>query len=297
MNWIIRTPARLTPSSRLTLRTWLALFIAIGAGWALAACEGASDETKKDETVTTATVPADLASECESLASGGKLNVDTAGRDGTLERDQCRQYTFVGDESVTYAVVLTVVTGNANLIVAFNDSYTSLVGTSENSGTVTDTVVIDSALSAEYFIAVTSPIQASTFNIAVKTDDGDGGTDTTAPTATDISPADGATIAPTDAIVITFDTSMDTTSLVLAGVLAAEADGGVWSQTTVADDTLTISPATEWTEGADLILTVDATDTAGNALTTLPLTYTVSATAGASLWGTMEWGTDVYTAK
>ncbi|MFC1524468.1 Ig-like domain-containing protein [Thermodesulfobacteriota bacterium] len=100
--------------------------------------------------------------------------------------------------------------------------------------------------------------------------------DTTDPTASE-SPAGFSTIGSNTAIVITFSETIGTSTLVLGGAMGNEDDGGVWSQTSVTDDTLTISPATSWTDGA-ADLTVDANDLSGNSLATMNLSYTVDAT-------------------
>jgi len=97
--------------------------------------------------------------------------------------------------------------------------------------------------------------------------------DTTKPTAS-IDQA-GPTLGKTASLIVTFSESMDTSSLVLGGVLATESDGGVWSTTTNANDTLTIVPTSAWTSGTDRDITVDAKDVAGNALDTVSKSYLV----------------------
>lgn len=103
----------------------------------------------------------------------------------------------------------------------------------------------------------------------------DAGGTPTAPTAT-ISPIDSAVIMNTTPIVISFDQSMDTTSLSLSGSMIS--DGGVWSSTNVADDTFTISPQTTWALG-DQTLTFNAQNGDGLELGSLTLTYTIDDTA------------------
>jgi len=95
------------------------------------------------------------------------------------------------------------------------------------------------------------------------------------PTAT-ASPASTATINNTASITITFSDSMDTATLLLTGTMAGESDGGVWSTTTTADDTLTVTPNSSWSE-ADHTLIIDADDVDGDTLATLTLNYTVDA--------------------
>jgi len=96
------------------------------------------------------------------------------------------------------------------------------------------------------------------------------------PTATS-SPLSGARIRPDLALAVTFSESMLPSSLRLTGALAGTA---VWSTAGRPDDTLTITPAPAWAEGAQS-LGLEATDLAGNALVPLMLDYVVDATAPA----------------
>ena len=105
---------------------------------------------------------------------------------------------------------------------------------------------------------------------------GGGGADSTTPTVS-TAPSGNPVIGESAAIVITFDESMDTATLALGGNMAGESGGGAWSAGSAADDTLTVSPATAWSLGTGRTLTVDARDPAGNALSTLSLTFTVVA--------------------
>lgn len=104
---------------------------------------------------------------------------------------------------------------------------------------------------------------------------GGDGTELPAPTA-EVIPASPALINGSTSIVITFDASMDSSSLSLGGSLASESDGGIWSDTVETNDTLTINPATTWSDGVQT-LTVDVDSAAGKALATLSLSYTVDA--------------------
>jgi len=101
--------------------------------------------------------------------------------------------------------------------------------------------------------------------------------DATLPSAV-ASPESGSTISESASIVITFSESMDTGTLVFGGDMASESDGGVWSETTYTDDTLTINPSIAWTDGSGRTLSVDCEDLAGNSLLTLNLSYTVDVT-------------------
>ena len=77
-------------------------------------------------------------------------------------------------------------------------------------------------------------------------------------------------------IVIRFSESMNTGSVVLGGTLASNTGTGSWSQTTVSNDTLTLSPTSKWSAGSQGI-TVAVDDLVGNS-TLLSLAYTVIAT-------------------
>ncbi|MCP4132457.1 MAG: hypothetical protein GY754_15905 [bacterium] len=107
-----------------------------------------------------------------------------------------------------------------------------------------------------------------------------GDTDTVSPTAT-VSPLDRSSITTTDNIVITFSESMDTNSKSIGGDLSSEAVS-TWSKTEHENDTLTISPSTEWSYGSDLSLTVTCNDSAGNSLKNgmLTMTYSISDISG-----------------
>ena len=100
-------------------------------------------------------------------------------------------------------------------------------------------------------------------------------TDTTAPTATSTPMA--RLVNQSAFIVVTFSESMDTAAGTwqLSGSLAGESNGGAWSMTTLPNDTLTVSPAGNWSANTDRSLIVNARDLAGNAVATVNLTYDV----------------------
>ncbi|MFC1589614.1 MopE-related protein [Pseudomonadota bacterium] len=110
-------------------------------------------------------------------------------------------------------------------------------------------------------------------------------------TLSSVVPGNNSAIAVNEFIVITFNETVDTATLSLQGVLAAESDGGVWSDTTYPNDTLTISPASLWTEGA-VDLTLDIVDLVGNSLATLDLTYTAAASCSDGIQNQDETGVD-----
>lgn len=99
--------------------------------------------------------------------------------------------------------------------------------------------------------------------------------DTSGPTVT-LVPGDGQTLGLAATIVATFSETIDRGSLDLTGDLGTE---GVyaWSTTTVTDDTLTVAPATTWTPGTGLTLSISATNLAGNAMVPVTASYDVEA--------------------
>jgi len=105
---------------------------------------------------------------------------------------------------------------------------------------------------------------------------GDTGTnpDVTAPSVVTVTPATNITISANQPIVVVFDESMVPSSLVLEGTMASQSGLTTWTATTRANDTLSLMPSTTWTGGSG-DLTINVTDSAGNALRTLSLRYNV----------------------
>ncbi|MDY6934289.1 MAG: Ig-like domain-containing protein [Spirochaetota bacterium] len=102
--------------------------------------------------------------------------------------------------------------------------------------------------------------------------------DAGAPTATE-SPLSGSIIDILQPVVITFSESMNTDSLSIGGTIVSESDGGVWSSVVHINDTLTISPDTEWAEALGRTLMISCDDLVGRPVATLNLTYNVDAGA------------------
>jgi hypothetical protein len=90
-----------------------------------------------------------------------------------------------------------------------------------------------------------------------------------------ISFEDGSGIAVDTAITITYSRSVDPASLVLGGTMAAESDGGAWSQATTENDTLTLKPKTAWSQKSARTLTVDCADPEGFSAASINVTYWV----------------------
>ncbi len=105
--------------------------------------------------------------------------------------------------------------------------------------------------------------------------------DTTAPTVTDTSPADGATEVATDALATaTFDEAMDAATL--SDTTVGLSLGGAPVSSAVTYDgpsrTVTLTPPVALDSGATYTVTIDgATDLAGNALTPYSWTFTTAA--------------------
>ena len=94
-----------------------------------------------------------------------------------------------------------------------------------------------------------------------------------------VSPLSGGALAQSESIVIQFTESMDIDSLNGSGSLWDQSNQGVWSYTNNNNDTLTISPVSQWNLGSGN-LTIDIMDLVGNALETLNINYSVGCDAG-----------------
>lgn len=98
-------------------------------------------------------------------------------------------------------------------------------------------------------------------------------TDASSPTVVNVSPANGSIISNTQAIVITFNESMNDTSFDVSGAMGSEGSG-VWSTATNANDRVTISPDATWDVGLSKLLSlVGFVDLADNPLLQVDLTY------------------------
>lgn len=101
---------------------------------------------------------------------------------------------------------------------------------------------------------------------------------TNVPATASAEPATASTINGQQVLTITFNRTMDPAHFSLGGTLGDQSDGGAWTNTDVENDTLTVSPAGQWPEGADQQLTIDGRDTQGLAIDTITLTYNIDAT-------------------
>jgi outer membrane protein assembly factor BamB len=110
--------------------------------------------------------------------------------------------------------------------------------------------------------------------------------DKTPPQASSVAPSSSSAITQSNQIVINFTESMNPASLELGGEMAAESDRGVWSTRKNKDDTLTISPMTQWSAGSQRTLTIEVKDIAENPLATLSLWYAVTSKGTPS---TLKW--------
>lgn len=91
--------------------------------------------------------------------------------------------------------------------------------------------------------------------------------------------ANNAALAGSSKVILVFDKTLDPSKVSITGTLAAESDGGVWTATTLANDTLTISPATSWTASSGKTLLIEVKDATGGVIQTINLNYTIDLTA------------------
>ena len=110
---------------------------------------------------------------------------------------------------------------------------------------------------------------------------GDDGSDAPVkPTAT-AAPASLSQLNGTTPVVISFSSSMETATLALGGSMAADNPAPAWTMTSRVDDTLTLDPATTWSDGSQT-LTIDVDGANGVAIDTLSLSYSIDATLAAN---------------
>jgi len=107
--------------------------------------------------------------------------------------------------------------------------------------------------------------------------------DLDSPSIISAKPTDRSTLSKTNSIQLIFSESMETSSLTLTGTMSDESGSKVWSTTTEVNDTLLISPTSQWSLGTGT-LNVSCNDMSGNSLSkiniskvpgTINLTYGV----------------------
>lgn len=101
--------------------------------------------------------------------------------------------------------------------------------------------------------------------------------DNVAPTWS-VTPGNNGLLPATDAITIVFNESMDTSSFTVSNDLANEAAQAQWSTTTYENDTLVLPPTTQWSDGLQRSIRIEATDQAGNAPAPILLSFDVDTT-------------------
>lgn len=115
----------------------------------------------------------------------------------------------------------------------------------------------------------------------------------TLPAISEVTPPNGSSIAKSDKIVVKFITTpftvIDASTLILDGTMAGQSDGGVWSTTSVKNDTLTISPKTAWSIGTGT-LAISCKDNEGSTIST----SSADEEAGS---GNLTYGVQVFYAK
>lgn len=89
-----------------------------------------------------------------------------------------------------------------------------------------------------------------------------------------VTPASGSIITGSTQITVSFDESINKSTLDLSGSMVSGSDFGVWTTVENTDDTLIISPSSLWAAGT-LTLTINCNDPAGNALEELNLEYVI----------------------
>ncbi len=114
------------------------------------------------------------------------------------------------------------------------------------------------------------------------------GSDTTFPLPK-INPVNNSIITSTSDIEIFFNTSMDSNTLELGGDLCPEARAA-WKTMVKTNDTLTLSPRSQWSEGFNRTLTIYCKDPAGNAIARLNFSYSIKIEKKWS--GTQQFGSD-----
>lgn len=77
-----------------------------------------------------------------------------------------------------------------------------------------------------------------------------------------ISPFNGCTISVSDPIILTFNGSMDITTLSLTGTMSSAA-ASLWSTGSYSNDTLRISPSSSWTTGENQTISIQVNDITG----------------------------------
>jgi hypothetical protein len=93
-----------------------------------------------------------------------------------------------------------------------------------------------------------------------------------------VTPSNNGLLPATDAITIVFSESMDISSFTVTNDLANEVAQAQWSTTTHENDTLVLSPTTQWSDGLQRYIRVEATDKAGNAPAPILLSFDVDTT-------------------
>jgi len=137
-----------------------------------------------------------------------------------------------------------------------NDTLTLKPGTSWTSGV--GTIIVDAA------DLYGNPLSQLSLTYTIGT-----------PVTATVTPNNGSKITNADQIVIIFTESIDTNTLNLKGSMASVSDGGTWSTTTFANDTLSIDTTTGWPLGTATNLSLTVSSLLGVPLTTLNLIYEV----------------------
>ena len=98
----------------------------------------------------------------------------------------------------------------------------------------------------------------------------------TTPASYSVNVDSGSTIPGNQVITLVFSKSMNTSTTTLSGSMATASNGGAWSVSSITNDTLTIGPITNWSNGSGQNLSLSVLDLYGN-ISSFDAVYTVDA--------------------
>lgn len=261
----------------------------VGCGWftLLVIAEGQSEAERSNELAIYVNVYDPLNEECPTSVPQGTIDPP----DGTLTEDLSQIFTITYDTSMktntlTYGNDMGVeaATGSWSTDSVTNDtlSISPADQWSENKDRQLYAQVYESK---GYYMARVSATYFIDYNAPVGTPDPD--------PSEYITDLDGC-------VVITFDDVMDSDNYTLGGTMNSDIGSAVWSTVVIdsiekENNTLTLCPSSEWTEGDGRTLTLDAIDQAGHPMQeTLSLTYNIDGTAPSPISIDPPDETDIY---
>lgn len=134
-----------------------------------------SSEDSTTSTGTSTSVPSGLSFLCTSATDGGALTVNGSSVSGSVAQGTCVIYSFSAASGEEYVVTLSPSSGDADLFVAEDSSFSFTVGSSINFSTDTDTVDYVASTTGTHYVAVHG-FQSSNYAVSVTgtSDNGDG---------------------------------------------------------------------------------------------------------------------------